>query len=63
MVPLPYFCRKALVAGGHAAWLEDDGEDDKAARWEGNAEMALEQEIDKLTRQQQQAPRLDFVPC
>ena len=59
VVPLPYLLRLYLIFGGYADWLASDGQDDKAALWEGKALAALEFEADKLHRQQKQVRRLD----
>lgn len=60
VVALPYFLRLYLMRGLYADWLASDGQTDKAAAAEAQANQALELEADKLQRQQGQAERLNF---
>lgn len=60
LVQLPYIFRSYLIEGGYADWLTSDGQADKAGAREGMANAALELEVDKLQRQQQQVNRFDM---
>lgn len=59
LVEIPYLFRRFLIRAGYADWLTSDGQGDKADSEEGKALAALENEADKLFRQQKQTLRLD----
>jgi hypothetical protein len=60
VVELPYTFRQYLIHGGYADWLTGDGQMDKAGAMAGVAAQLLEQEADRLQRQQGQVNRLNF---
>ena len=60
VVVLPYFLRGYLIAAGFSDWLTQDGQTEKAAANEALAVGYLEQEVDKLQRQQQQVGRFSM---
>ena len=60
LIQLPYTFRQYLIQGGYADWLMGDGQTDKAGAMEGMVELMLEQEADKLQRQQGQVNRFSY---
>jgi hypothetical protein len=61
VVALPYFLRGYLLEGGFVDWLMSDGQTEKAAALEPQAQAYLELEADKVQRQEQQVGR--FTMC
>jgi hypothetical protein len=61
MISIPYRFKDYLVLGTSADFLRSEGRAEEAGVLDGTAEMAIQQQIDVLVRQQGQVQRMNMV--
>jgi len=61
MISIPYRFKDYLINGISADFMRSEGRAEEANMLDGSAEMALQQQIDVLIRQQGQVQRMNMV--